>query len=177
MVCCEIALCLFAYRLGLRIGGKFIHLEVGLAQQLRQRIVLALQRKLVLQLRCNEAAGGTVEICLRAGTAFDQRILALDFAPLEFDILGRKFRQFCQNRQVGFQGVELCLDRHKFGIRLRERETVGFRVDLKQFVAGLDLLPFPHKDIDHLSGNVRRDQNFLCTDIRIVGRDVTAPMR
>src|SRR6201999_903067 len=48
------------------------------------------------------------------------------------------------------------------------------RIDLEQHVALVDELAFLHHDLVDAAGDIRRDQNLLRADIRIVGADVAA---
>ena len=81
----EVALGVVERGLGLHVGRKLLERQLGIAEQLIERVGSLLRDQLALRLRGDQGGGAVVEIELRAGLALDQRILALDVLLLERD--------------------------------------------------------------------------------------------
>ena len=115
----EVALRVVERGLGLHVGRKLLQRQIGIAEQLLQRVGALLLDELLLRLRGDQCGRGVVEVELRADIALDQRILALDVALLELDAGGHDLQRLRVELDVGDEVVVVGLGVLQLGARLR----------------------------------------------------------
>ena len=115
-----------------------------------------------------------VDVDLRARPAGDQRLLALQVALLDLDVLLASSASRVSDCRLDFRIAKSVRTLASLALACWRAKPERLRVDLEQLVAGLDALALAHQHARDLAGDVGRDQHLGAPDIGVVGGDVAA---
>ena len=171
----EVPLGVLDRRRGLNVVGKLLQRRINRAAQLDDARSLLLLDEGENLLRLDQRGGGGVEIDRRSRPLAQQRGLAVIVGLADLDRRLAHFDLILIALVGKLQVFVFEARRREPALRQRQGRPIGGRVDLEQFVADPDMLPFDDVDPNDGAGDLRGDHHLLGADVGVVGGDVAPP--